>query len=58
MNDRNKQEQGQTEIPYQTLSEFLENTPPNQSRYISDLYVEKMEYTGPFPTAWMETQHT
>ena len=36
MNNRNKQEQGQTEIPYQTLSEFLENTPPNQLRYISD----------------------
>ena len=37
MKDHNQQEQVQTEVNYQTLSEFLENTPPNQSRYISDL---------------------
>ena len=29
MRDHNEQEQIQTEVIYQTLSEFLENTPPN-----------------------------
>ncbi|MDE0465439.1 MAG: hypothetical protein OYL97_00170 [Candidatus Poribacteria bacterium] len=52
--DRNKQEQKQTEGTAQTLSEFLQNTPPNQSRYISDLSVEKMEHAGRYPTVSME----
>ena len=48
MIDRDKQEQVQTEVTYQTLSEFLENTPPNQLRHISDLYVSQNvdAYTG------------
>ena len=41
MMDRNKQEQLKTEDTYQTLSEFLENTPPNQSRHISNLSVSQ-----------------
>ena len=32
-----KQEQVQTEVLYQTLSEFLQSTPPNQWRHIWDL---------------------
>ena len=39
MIDRNKQEQTETEITYQTFSEFLQNTPPNQGVFISDLAV-------------------
>lgn len=38
---RNKQEESQTEDTYQTLSEFLQSTPPNQSRYISNLSVSE-----------------
>ena len=41
MTDRNKQEQVQTEATYQTLSEFLQSTPPNQSRNISNLSVTR-----------------
>lgn len=41
MRDHNKQEEAQTEVTYQTLSEFLENTPPNQWRNISDLSVQR-----------------
>ena len=37
MMDRNKQEDVQTEATYQTLSEFLQSTPPNQWRHIWDL---------------------
>ena len=37
MTDRNKQEQTETEVTYQTFSEFLQNTPPNQLVHISDL---------------------
>ena len=37
MTDRNKQEQIETEVTYETFSEFLQNTPPNQDAYISDL---------------------
>ena len=39
MIDHDKQEQILTEIPLQTLSEFLQSTPPNQWRPISDLSV-------------------
>ena len=39
MTDRNNQEQTETGVAYQTFSEFLQNTPPNQSIYISDLAV-------------------
>ena len=45
MRDHNKPEQVQTEVTYQTLSEFLENTPPNQWRNISDLSIS--ESTSP-----------
>lgn len=45
MRDHNKQEQGQTEGTYQTLSEFLPSTPPNQERYILNLF---MQHTGRF----------
>ena len=45
MMDRNKQEKAQTEDTYQTLSEFLQSIPPNQSRHISDLSVS--EGVGP-----------
>ena len=48
MIDHNKQEQIQTEVTYQTLSEFLENTPPNQWRNISDLSV--LQQVGPYPS--------
>ena len=41
MRDHNKQEHAQTEITYQTLSEFLENTPPNQWRRVSNLSVSQ-----------------
>ncbi len=37
MNDRTKQEQVETVIPYQPFSEFLQSTPPKQWRYISNL---------------------
>ena len=37
----NNQEKVQTEDTYQTLSEFLENTPPNQWRYISNLSISQ-----------------
>ena len=37
MKDHNKQEQVQTEVTFQTLSEFLQSTPPNQSKHISNL---------------------
>ena len=47
MTDRNKQEQTETEVADQTLSEFLQNTPPNQLGHISDLAVP--EYGGPYP---------
>ena len=53
MRDHNTQEQVHTEDTYQTLSEFLENTPPNQSRHISDLSVEEMRRTGSYPTVSM-----
>ena len=39
--DRNNQEEVQTEVTYQTLSEFLQSTPPNQWRHISDLSVRR-----------------
>ena len=41
MTDSNKQEQAETEVTYQTFSEFLQNTPPNQLAHISDLAVQK-----------------
>ena len=37
MSDINNQEQTQSEMPYQTVAEFLETTPPNQLARISDL---------------------
>lgn len=49
MNDRNKQEQVQAEVTYQTLSELLENTPPNQCRYISNL--SGPQNIGPYPNS-------
>ena len=42
MTDRDKQEQTETEITYQILSEFLQNTPPNQPVHISDLAGPRM----------------
>ena len=48
MTDRNKQEQTETEIAYQTFSEFLQNTPPNQLAHISDLAVP--QNAGPYPS--------
>ena len=39
--DRNNQKEVQTEDTYQTLSEFLQSTPPNQWRHISDLSVRR-----------------
>ena len=30
MTDQDKQEQAETEVTYQTFSEFLQNTPPNR----------------------------
>ena len=45
--DRNKQEEGQTEVTYQTLSEFLQSTPPNQWRNISNLSVPRS--VGSYP---------
>ncbi len=41
MTELNKQEQAETEVTYQPFSEFLQNTPPNQLAYISDLAVQK-----------------
>ena len=43
MTDRNKQEQAETDIKYQTFSEFLQNTPPNQLVHISDLAMPFLE---------------
>ena len=37
MTSINNQQQIQNKINYQTMSEFLENTPPNKTAYISDL---------------------
>ena len=37
MTDHKKKEQIETEVTYQTLSEFLQNTPPNKFVHISDL---------------------
>ena len=37
MSDSNNQELTQNEMPYQTIAEFLETTPPNQLARISDL---------------------
>ena len=54
MKDHNKQEQVQTEVTYQTLSEFLQSTSPNQWRHISDLSVEEMRHTGSYPTVSKE----
>ncbi len=48
MIDRNKQEQGQTEVTYQTLSDFLQGTPPNQWRHISNLSVPRN--VSPYPS--------
>ena len=48
MTDRNKQERIETEVTYQTFSEFLQNTPPNQLGDISDLAVPKN--AGPYPS--------
>ena len=47
MTDRNKQEEAQTEVVYQTLSEFLQSTPPNQWRHISNLSVQRS--VGSYP---------
>ena len=47
MRDHNKQEQEQTEVTYQALSEFLQSTPPNQWRHISNLSVP--QNIGPYP---------
>ena len=47
MMDRSKQEDAQTEVTYQTLSEFLQSTPPNQSRHISDLSVPQSVHSFP-----------
>ena len=41
MTDRNKQEQTETEVTYQTFSEFLQNTFPNQLGHIADLGVPR-----------------
>ena len=49
MMDHNKQEETQTEVTYQTLSEFLENTPPNQWRNISNLSLQ--QNVGPYPNS-------
>ena len=54
MRNHNTQEQGQTEGTYQTLSEFLQSTPPNQWRHISNLSVEKVEYTSSYPAVSTE----
>ena len=52
MTDRNRQEQIETEVTYQTFSEFLQNTPPNQLAHISDLAVR--QNIGPYPnTRWV-----
>ena len=48
MTDRNKQGQTETEITYQTFSEFLQSTPPNQVAQISDLAVS--QNVGPYPS--------
>ena len=58
MRDHNKQEHAQAEVTYQTLSEFLQSTPPNQRRHISDLSVKKVEHIGPTPYGEYGTQHT
>ena len=39
--DSDKQEEEQAEVTYQTLSEFLQSTPPNQWRHISNLSVSQ-----------------
>ena len=49
MRDHNKQEHVQTEGTSQTLSEFLQSTPPNQWRHISDLCLQ--QNVGPYPNS-------
>ncbi len=48
MTYRNKQEQTKPEVTYQTLSDFLQNTPPNKLGHILDLAVPKN--AGPYPS--------
>ena len=50
MMDRNKQEEVQTEVTYQTLSDFLQSTPPNQWRHISNLSLSVTRNVGPYPS--------
>lgn len=47
MTEINNQEQTENEIPYQTITEFLESTPPNQLVHISDLSI--WQNVGQFP---------
>lgn len=49
MRNDNKQEQEQTEVTYETLSEFLQSTPPNQWRNILNLSVA--QNIGPYPNS-------
>lgn len=49
MRNDNKQEQVQTEVTFQTLSEFLESTPPNQWRNILNL--SGPQNIGPYPNS-------
>ena len=48
MTDRDKREQIEPEVTYQTFSEFLQNTPLNQLAQISDLAVP--QNVGPYPS--------
>ncbi len=48
MRNDNKQEQAQTEVTYQTLSEFLQSTPPNQRRHISNLSLPVTRNAGSY----------
>ncbi|MDE0690328.1 MAG: hypothetical protein OXI61_19375 [Candidatus Poribacteria bacterium] len=49
MKDHNEQEEVQTEATDQTISEFLQSTPPNQWRHISNLSVQ--QNVGPYPSS-------
>lgn len=54
MTNNSEQEQVQIEIRYQTVTEFLESTPPNQITYITDLGARA--YVGRYPMNTPELQ--
>ena len=53
MTDHKKKEQIETEVTYQTLSEFLQNTPPNKLGHISNLVVQRDMFKPASTAYWV-----